>query len=154
MVVANSPDRKLTWSSAPFYGYPGAEMGADGESAETAVVLVVLVTAPERNAAEIARRLVDDRLAACVNIVGGVRSIYRHRDAVHDDSEALLLIKTTRGRFEALKTTVNEIHPYDLAEVIGLPVAGGHEPYLEWVAASVGIAASTRGTSCPTVTKP
>ena len=100
-------------------------------------VLVVLSTVPpdERGAA-LARALVDERLAACVNLVPGLRSIYRWAGAVQDDAETLAIIKTTRGRLPALLARLPALHPYEVPEAIALPVTAGHLPYLAWVAAS------------------
>jgi periplasmic divalent cation tolerance protein len=98
--------------------------------------LVVLVTAPSpEQAAELARALVEERLAACGNVVPAIRSIYRWEGKVHDDAEALLVLKTTSGRFEALRERVIALHPYDVPEVLALPVAAGSAPYLAWLAA-------------------
>src|SRR5512139_2849116 len=98
--------------------------------------LVVLVTTPSpERAAEIARTLVEERLAACGNVVPGIRSIYRWEGKVQDDAEALLLLKTTRARFDALRERVLALHPYDVPEVIALPVEDGTERYLAWIAA-------------------
>ena len=97
-------------------------------------VRVVLVTAPAEEAAALARAVVTERLAACVNVVPGVRSIYRWEGEVQDDVEALLVIKTTEARLEALVERVNALHSYDLPEVLALPVAGGSPAYLAWVA--------------------
>jgi periplasmic divalent cation tolerance protein len=100
--------------------------------------LVVLVTAPSpEKAAELARALVAERLAACGNVVPGVRSIYRWEGEVHDDAEALLILKTTRGRFEALRDRVLALHPYDVPEVLALPVEAGSEGYLAWIGAQI-----------------
>ena len=98
--------------------------------------LVVLVTTPSpERAAEIARALVEERLAACGNVVPGLRSIYRWEGKVQDDAEALLVLKTTRARFEALRDRVLALHPYEVPEVIALPVEAGSAPYLAWIAA-------------------
>jgi periplasmic divalent cation tolerance protein len=98
--------------------------------------LVVLVTAPDpEKAAEIARTLVEERLAACGNVLSGLRSIYRWEGNVQDEREALLLLKTTRARFEALRARVLALHPYQVPEVIALPVEAGSAPYLAWIAA-------------------
>ncbi|BDG01982.1 divalent-cation tolerance protein CutA [Anaeromyxobacter oryzae] len=98
--------------------------------------LVVLVTAPSADkAAELARALVEERLAACGNVVPGLRSIYRWDGKVQDDVEALLLLKTTRARFEALRERVLALHPYQVPEVLAIPVAAGSAPYLAWIAA-------------------
>ena len=98
--------------------------------------VVVFSTFPSTDqAAEVARTLVTEQLAACVNLVSPVRSIYRWQGAVHDDSEALAVIKTTTERVDALRTRLVELHPYEVPEVIALPVTGGHAPYLAWIAA-------------------
>ncbi len=97
--------------------------------------LVVLVTAPTpERAAEIARAVVEERLAACGNVVPGVRSIYRWDGTVQDDPEALLVLKTTRARFESLRARVLALHPYEVPEVIALPVEAGSAPYLDGIA--------------------
>jgi periplasmic divalent cation tolerance protein len=98
--------------------------------------IVVLVTAPGADeAARIARAVVEDRLAACGNVVPGLRSIYRWKGAVQEDAEALLVLKTTRDRFEALRARVLALHPYEVPEVIALPVEAGSAPYLAWISA-------------------
>ncbi len=94
---------------------------------------LVLVTAPPEAAGELARRLVEERLAACVNRVPGLRSVYRWEGRVEEDEEVLLLIKTPADRLEALKKRVPELHPYRVPEVLALPVADGHPPYLAWL---------------------
>jgi periplasmic divalent cation tolerance protein len=104
----------------------------------SASVVVVLSTLPNpEKAAEIARILVEERLAACVNIVPQIRSIYRRKDAIQDEAETLAVVKTTADRAEALHARLLALHPYQLPEVLALPVSGGHSPYLEWVGASV-----------------
>ncbi len=98
--------------------------------------LVVLVTTPTpERAAEIARALVEERLAACGNVVPGLRSVYRWEGKVHDDAEALLVLKTTRARFEALRDRVLALHPYAVPEVIAVPVEAGSAAYLAWISA-------------------
>jgi periplasmic divalent cation tolerance protein len=96
-------------------------------------VLVVLVTCPPDKAQAIANALVEERVAACVNVVPSLSSVYRWKGAVHKDAEALLIVKSTKDRFEALKQAVLRHHPYELPEVIAVPVDRGHVPYLEWV---------------------
>src|SRR5512134_953964 len=97
--------------------------------------LVVLVTTPDAaKAAEIARILVEERLAACGNVLPGLRSVYRWEGKVHDEGEALLLLKTTRARFEALRARVVALHPYQVPEVMALAVEAGDAPYLGWIA--------------------
>jgi periplasmic divalent cation tolerance protein len=104
--------------------------------AEGTDAIVVLVTVPTtERAAEIARALVEERLAACGNVVPGLRSIYRWEGKVQEDDEALLLLKTTRARFDALRDRVLALHPYDVPEVIALAVEAGSAAYLGWIAA-------------------
>jgi periplasmic divalent cation tolerance protein len=99
-------------------------------------VLVVFSTFPSpEKAAEVARTLVSEQLCACVSLVGPVRSIYRWKGEISDDTEILAVIKTTRDRFDELKARLVELHPYEVAEVIALPVEAGHAPYLAWVQA-------------------
>jgi len=99
--------------------------------------LVVFSTFPNpEKAAEVARTLVSEQLAACVNLLGPVRSIYRWDGAVQDDTETLAVIKTTRQRFEAMRTRLVELHPYEVAEVVAMPVEAGNAPYLDWVVSS------------------
>jgi len=100
--------------------------------------LVVLVTLPDRaQALTLARTLVAERLAACVNLTGEILSVYRWQEAVQEEPEVLCLMKTTRARLEALRARIVALHPYQVPEVLALPVAAGHAPYLEWLAASV-----------------
>ena len=99
-------------------------------------VRVVLVTAPDAATAEaLARRLVEERLAACANLVPAVRSIYRWEGEVQDDAEFLLILKTRKARVTALAARVQALHPYDLPEVIALTASGGSAAYLDWVIA-------------------
>ena len=95
--------------------------------------VLVLVTCPAERAAEIARPLVEEKLAACVNIVPGLRSIYTWEGKISDEPEALLLIKTRAALFEPLRARVLELHLYDVPEVIALPIVAGHPDYLRWV---------------------
>lgn len=98
-------------------------------------VLIVYCTLPDdERASEVARALVDERLVACINLLPAVRSFYRWEGKVCDDPERLAIIKTSAARFEAMKERLLELHPYDLPEVIAVPVARGSAPYLKWVA--------------------
>ena len=89
------------------------------------------------SATALARALVERRLVACVNVVPGVRSIYRWNGEIHEDAEVLLVIKTASERLEALTAAVNEMHSYDVPELVVLPVEAGSQPYLDWIAESV-----------------
>jgi periplasmic divalent cation tolerance protein len=99
-------------------------------------VRVVLVTAPDaETGSRLARALVEERLAACVNLVPGVRSIYRWEGRIQEDAEVLLIVKTRADRCDALGARVRALHPYALPEVLALAAAGGSAEYLAWVAA-------------------
>lgn len=102
-----------------------------------ASVRVVFCTLPSpEKASEIARILVEEQLAACVNLVAGLRSIYRWKGEVQDDTETLAIIKTTAERYDALAARILELHPYEVPEIIAVPLVGGHAPYLAWLADS------------------
>lgn len=99
---------------------------------------VVVCTVPDAATGEVlARALVTRRLAACVNRVPGVRSVYRWEGAIHEDGEELLLIKTDERHLAALIAAIEAEHPYDCPEVLALPVAAGSLPYLSWIATSL-----------------
>ena len=112
--------------------------------ADPTPVLVALSTFPNADkAAEVARVLVEEALAACVNIATSpVRSIYRWKGQTYDEQETLVIIKTTRDRFEAMRARLVALHPYEVAEVIAMPVAAGHPPYVDWVTAQVAALAA------------
>jgi periplasmic divalent cation tolerance protein len=97
-------------------------------------VRVALTTAPNAEVGAIlARALVEERLAACVNVLPGVRSFYHWDDAIQDDPEVVLIIKTRAERCEALAARIQDLHPYDVPEVLVLPAIGGSAPYLGWI---------------------
>jgi periplasmic divalent cation tolerance protein len=105
--------------------------------AESAIALV-LVTAPAEDVAErIVTTLVEERLAACGNIVSGVTSIYRWQDVVQRENEVLILFKTTRAALAQLVKRVEQLHPYEVPEVLAVPIAATLESYASWVAANV-----------------
>lgn len=111
-------------------------------------VTVTLCTCPDRDSAErIAHALVDARLAACVSTLPGVTSTYRWQGEVQQDSEHLLLIKSTPERAADLLDRILELHPYDVPEVLTLPVATGLPAYLHWVAQSTDESESAAGRS-------
>lgn len=98
-------------------------------------VLIVHCSCPDAaSAGEIAQRLVEERLAACVSEVPGIRSTWRWQGRIEQGAEHLLLIKTTGDRLEALTRRVAELHPYELPEVLAVAATGGLAPYLAWVA--------------------
>ena len=101
--------------------------------------VLILCTAPNADdAASLGRQLVERRLAACVNVVDGLRSIYRWRGEVQDEPEALLIVKTRREVLTDLERWLREAHPYEVPEIVALPLVGGSAPYLQWVLEQTG----------------
>ena len=95
--------------------------------------IVFVTTANEEDAAAIGRALVEERLAACANLVGPIRSIYRWRAAVEDASEHLLLIKTRASLFPALQARVKQLHTYEVPEIVAVEIKQGSPQYLAWI---------------------
>lgn len=101
-------------------------------------VLLVFTQLPDREAAQnLARVLIEERVAACVNILAAGTSIYRWRGKVEQASEIPLLIKTTAARYDALEAVIRRTHPYELPEIVAVPLAQGLPDYLLWVAGEV-----------------
>lgn len=95
---------------------------------------IVLTTCPDQESAErLAHLLVETRLAACVNIIPGLSSVYRWKGEVVKDNELLLVIKSRTDRFDSLRETIIANHPYELPEVIAVSVSAAHLPYLAWI---------------------
>lgn len=104
-------------------------------AANPADILVVLTNLPDRASAEkLADALIEQRVAACINILAPCRSVYRWKDAVQHDEEHPMLIKTTGERYPALEAAIRAGHPYELPEIIALPAGRGLPAYLDWVA--------------------
>lgn len=103
---------------------------------DTEYVLVLTTLPADADAAGFGRTLVEARLAACVNLLAPMESIYRWEGRVERESERQLLIKTSRDRVPALWDRVRELHPYDVPEFLVLPIAGGNDAYLGWVGES------------------
>jgi periplasmic divalent cation tolerance protein len=102
-----------------------------------AAVLVLISCANEEQGASLARVLVEERLAACVNLVREVRSIYRWQGKIEDDRETLLLVKTRKTILSRLERRVRELHSYDVPEIMALSFESGAKPYLDWLLGSV-----------------
>jgi periplasmic divalent cation tolerance protein len=100
-------------------------------------IVVLSTVETEDQARKLARALVEDRLAACVNIVGGVNSVYRWQEEVQESDERLLLIKTNRELLPQVRAAIERLHSYELPEVIALPIVDGSERYLRWLAESL-----------------
>ncbi len=100
--------------------------------------LVVLVTTPSaEEAARLARAVVEEKLAACGNVVPAVRSIYRWEGKICDEQEALLVLKAPARRFPELRDRIVALHPYDVPEVIALRIEEGNERYIDWIVQSM-----------------
>ena len=120
--------------------------GGGRAAAEPARAVVMLSTAGARDEAErIARALVDERLAACVNVVAPITSIYRWKGAVERAEEVLLVVKTRTALTARVATRIRELHSYELPEAIVLPIDGGAADYLAWIAGETTVSGSTRG---------
>src|SRR5262245_50425856 len=104
----------------------------------TEMLMVFMTCDGRKQAEEIAKRVVEERLAACVNVVPGIRSCYVWEGALTWSEELLLIAKTTRDRFDALKKRVGELHSYEVPEIVGVPVEAVAEKYGAWVRESVG----------------
>ncbi|XP_030455124.1 protein CutA, chloroplastic [Syzygium oleosum] len=119
---------------APFRGVHSAKMEGSQGSGNTVPSIVVYVTVPNKEAGKkLAESIIKERLAACVNIVPGIQSIYHWQGKIETDSEELLIIKTRESLLEPLTQHVKANHEYDIPEVIGLPILGGNVQYLEWI---------------------
>lgn len=100
-------------------------------------IVVVTTVGTEEQAYQIARELVARRQAACVNVLPGIRSVYRWKGKICKDGELLLVIKTLAGEFEGVSATIQELHSYDLPEILSFQVAHGEASFLDWIRSSV-----------------
>ena len=99
--------------------------------------IALTTCADAEQAKRLARALVERRLAACVNVVAGVRSFYRWEGAVQDDAEHLLVIKTTAAAVPSLRAAIDKLHAYDVPELVVLEIEQGSKAYLDWIGAEV-----------------
>lgn len=97
------------------------------------VVMVYITAGDVEEAKKIARVVIRKRLAACANIIGGITSIYRWKGRVEEESEAILLLKTSKARVNALIDEVKELHSYEVPDITVIPFEGGLEEYLMWI---------------------
>jgi periplasmic divalent cation tolerance protein len=104
----------------------------------SAHIVVLITTGSLEEGREIARALVEERLAACVNIVSPIQSVYRWEGKVHDDQEVLLIAKTATAMLEDLAARVKQLHSYELPEIIALPIVAGAKDYLRWIDVETG----------------
>jgi periplasmic divalent cation tolerance protein len=106
------------------------------KAAKSAPIVLVYVTAPSVGAAErIGTAAVEEGLAACANVLGGVRSVFRWKGKVERAREAVLIMKTRQSRVAALTRRIKALHPYDVPCVVALPIVGGNDAFLDWVGA-------------------
>lgn len=95
---------------------------------------IILCTCPDRESAEkIARQLINDKIAACINILPGITSIYTWQGNIETEQEHLLLIKTRKDRFQAIEKSIQTSHPYEIPEIIAIPVENGLAEYMQWI---------------------
>jgi periplasmic divalent cation tolerance protein len=107
-----------------------------GDPAASRAVVVLITAASDEQAVLIANALVGERLAACVNIVSPIRSIYRWNDAVQNDLEHLMIVKTNARLVARIELRLKDLHSYEVPEVIAIPITAGAKPYLDWLFAS------------------
>jgi periplasmic divalent cation tolerance protein len=112
---------------------------------------VAFVTAPPERSEEIANAILERRLAACVNVIRDLRSLYWWRGEVVRETESLLLIKTQRSRIEGIEALLREIHPAEVFELVAFTIAQGSAPYLQWLAAETEPSAAGRGGSADAI---
>lgn len=111
----------------------GTNQPADGNPA-----IVIMSTCPDEPSAQtIAAALIEDKLAACVNIIAGVTSVYQWQGKIEQSHEQCLIIKTLKHNYAAVERSIQELHPYELPEVISVPISEGSEQYLSWIAQNV-----------------
>jgi periplasmic divalent cation tolerance protein len=101
-------------------------------------IVVLSTCATEEEAAKLARVLVEARVAACVTMVPGARSVYRWQGAIEQAAECLLIIKSSRGLFEPLRVALEQAHAYDVPEVLAMPVVEGSAKYVNWLEGQLG----------------
>ena len=122
--------RELSWENIAFQSSVQANFVSDA-------VLVLTTIGSDADAVEFARILVEEHLAACVNVLPPMTSVYRWKGGVEQESEHQVVIKTTRGRLDALASRLRKLHPYDVPEFLVIPVSDGSEAYLAWLGESV-----------------
>ena len=110
------------------------------EEGDESAMLLVFTNLPDREAAlKLARALVERRLAACVNVLDGCTSVYRWKGELEEGSEVPVLMKTRAARYDELERAIRELHPYELPEVVAVPLVRGLPDYLDWVAEETAI---------------
>ena len=101
--------------------------------------IIVLVTCPATESHALAQSVVEQQLAACVNIIPGVTSVYTWEGKTCKEEEQLLVIKTDRSRWESLRDRVKQLHSYSVPEIIAIPIEDGYKPYIDWMNSALGL---------------
>lgn len=101
------------------------------------MIIVYMTASTEEEAHRIGMTLVDERIAACVNILGEIKAIYRWKGKVFGDREVAFIAKTADEKFQALEKRVKELHSYECPCIVAYPITAGHQPYLDWLAEQV-----------------
>lgn len=96
-------------------------------------IAVLITTGSEEEAEAVAKALLEDRLIACANLIGSIRSLYRWKGEICDDRETLMICKTERDLFAALSERVKAVHSYEVPEIVAIPLVEGWAPYLDWI---------------------
>jgi len=104
---------------------------------DTGYCVVFVTVGSEEEGKKVASAVVEEKLSACANMIGPIRSLYWWDGKVQDDPEMLLVMKTKKDTFKKLESRIKEVHSYDVPEIIALPIDAGHAPYLDWIGESV-----------------
>jgi len=104
----------------------------------TDLLVVYITVGSEEEGNRLARVIVEEKLAACVNRIGGVQSTYAWEGKIQTDEEQLLIVKTSAAAFDQLEQRVRDLHSYDVPEIIAVPLVRGHQAYLKWIAEALG----------------
>jgi periplasmic divalent cation tolerance protein len=99
--------------------------------------LIGFVTCPQGKGQELAHKVVEEKLVACVNIISAIRSVYMWKGKIEDDSEELLVVKTHAEKWKEFESRMKEIHPYEVPEIICFRIEDGYAPYLDWLKSNV-----------------
>ena len=116
---------------------------SDADINETSACMAYVTCGSDDEAHAIARAVLGEGLAACANIISGMRSLYRWQGGVREDTETVLILKTQRGRFSALTARVYALHSYDVPCVVEIPLSDGHQDFLDWIAGETGRGSAT-----------
>ena len=116
---------------------------SDADINEISACMAYVTCGSDDEAHAIARAVLGEGLAACANIISGMRSLYRWQGEVREDTETVLILKTQRGRFSALTARVYALHSYDVPCVVEIPLVDGHQDFLDWIAVETGRGSAT-----------